>query len=283
MMIESIYNDIVIPDADVINYSDAEEVCGYQMLLCKLYEACGGFSYPRVTNTNIRFIESQGRVWLGNVKNRIDGIVESKTSALTLADIPGLLASYDFLYRICNGTPCCDYLKRIRLAAVQRWLNGDKSISSTDVALMIADEMKRDMRGLDGRYSTYYFRTEEQWVDELACHGRFMNLPLREVYDRLRLLLNQDLFAYLNSKEQQRFKRKWVETNKLTDLSTIDIPAHWAYIGFIRTATHLGYNECEDEQSQYFQLLSILASRPDLHPFYKDAIRIEIERYAMYA
>lgn len=275
-----IYIDIDIPEAKSINYSDTEEVCGYQMLLCKLYEASGGFSYPRATTSVIRYLESQGLIWLGQVKDLIEQILANRTTSQTLADIPELLASYDFLYRICHGAPCYEYLRRIRLTTIERWLKGNKTISSTEITLMIAEDMNHDVRGLDGRYLTYYLRTEEQWVNELMQHGKFIDITLREAYERLRSLLKVDLFAYIGSREQTRIKSRWVEAYLLDDPSTLDLPTQWAYIGFIRTATQKGYYTAEDPQSQYIRLFSALAMHPSIHPFYKEAIRIDLEKYA---
>ncbi len=282
-MIDPTNIHMMVPEATSIDYSDAEEICGYQMLLAKLYEKCGGFSHTTRTDGNLRHLDRQAEIWLRGVRQTIDGIFAGQSTSLTLGNIPELLASYKFVDRLYNGKPSIDYLKRVRLATVKRWIKGDTSIPATDAALLIAEEIRHDIHNLDDRYSTYYFQVEERWVDELMVYGRFKSISLREAYVRLRALFHRDLYVYLGSGEQRGFKQKLVETYRLTDFSGIDTITLWAYIGFMRTATRLGFSTCDDPDEQYVELFSTLSTRPDLHPFYKQAIAIDLERYVALA
>lgn len=203
--------DITLPQAISIDYTDLNAICRYQQQLCTLYGQCGGFQSPAPSGRAIRSLLAEGSIWLDNVRSLISGILRSESSPLTLAAIPDLLDSYDLLHRICNGQPCYDYLRQVRLTAVQQWLKGDRSISQTDVVLMIAREADRDIRHLEPRYSHYLFQVLQQWIDELNRYGRFRSLPIREAARRLRYLLDHDLFAYLGSR-QQAIKHRWLTT-----------------------------------------------------------------------
>lgn len=51
----------IISAAD-IDYSNIKEICGYQLLMCKIYELEGGLIYPARRNSTIREVEAQGRI-----------------------------------------------------------------------------------------------------------------------------------------------------------------------------------------------------------------------------
>jgi len=275
-------NNIAIPKAVDIDYSNAGEVCGYQLLLCKIFEKAGGFSYPLVSNQTIREVRNEGRIWLNKVKTVIDYILESPiprssdVRMLTLKEIPDLLSSYDFFYRVCNGSPVFDFLREARLKAVDRWLKGDKSITQTDIVLLILCEADRDIKTLDSRYSRYGCSVMEAWIDELCRYGRFRGITLPEVYGRLCYLLKNNLVAYLGGKKQDEIKARWADTYKLDDLSAIDTTTLWKYIVFARMASFRGYLPCEDSDVQYIRLYTELDSREDLDPYFHEALKIDL-------
>lgn len=98
-----------IPYAETIDYGSVDEICGYQMFIFKMFERAGGFDVPSKTNATIREIQSQGLVWLRNVKMIMESILDSSnTTALTLHAMPRLINSYNFFYRVSYGTPCLD-------------------------------------------------------------------------------------------------------------------------------------------------------------------------------
>lgn len=282
----------IIPRAYGIDYTDVDEVCGYQLLLCKLFEKAGGFLYPPVTNSEIREIQGEGRIWLREVRDLIASLLEAPVNPaahdgdrMTLDAIPGLLSSYDFFYRVCNGEPCPGYLREIRLRTADRWLRGDRSISTTDVVIMLLKEVAYDIRTLEKRYTDYSVGVMGKWIDELTRYGRFRDIPLREAYSRLRYLIQDNLFAYLGSRQQDGIKRRWVETYSVPNarvtrigmIDAFDTKTLYEYIGFIRTASGRGYCENPDDDSKYACLWAEYASRPDVHPFHRKAIEIDLE------
>ncbi len=270
---------MTIPPANRINYSDHREVCGYQMLLCKIYEREGGFNRQPKPNAVLRNAVAEGRIWLREVRNTISAILEAPTGCPMSGAgvIPALLVSYDVLHRICNGSPCFDYLRSVRLKTVERWMKGDRSISQTDVVLMLVAEARRDSQTLADRYSDYCIGQLEQWIEELTCHGMFMDIPLNEAYKRLNYLLGNDLSSFTGQRNQENIKRRWVDAYTGFEMSDLDADTYLEYISFILTATRTGFFDREAGEEQYIHHLSTLITRPDLHEFYKEALQIGLD------
>lgn len=273
-----------IPSAYDVNYADAAEVCGYQLLLCKMFEWAGGFSGPGAgTNGTIRTVRKEGLVWLREVRRIVESILEAPVrteygkTGHGLGDIPGLLSSYDMFHRICNGGPCFDYLRNVRQETAMRWIRGDRSISMTDVALLLLQEVNRDNRTLERRYSDFCIGVMGKWIDELTKFGRFRNTPYPEALRRLGYLLDDDLFVYLGSREQRRIKVRWTDAYAVDDFTALDTPTLLEYIGFIRTATRRKLYHCDNDDEQYISLWSEYASRPEVNRFAREASAIDIE------
>lgn len=277
-MIETLH----IPQASEIDYTSEGEICGYQLLLCKIFECAGGFDLPRRTNATQREVRTQGLVWLGRVEQVIREILESSAPAgMRLSAIPRILDSYDLFYRICNGTPAFDRIRRARLKTADLWVKGDRSISQTDMVLGLLREADRDSRTLERRYSQYAFEILGEWIDELQACGKFRNIPLHEAYDRLNYLLSDDLFLFLGRTEQPRIKAQWIRSYALADaqldrLCTKDL---WSYIPFAQTVSRSKSLPLSAIDAEYARLFKKLATRPDLHPFCRDGIAIELARY----
>lgn len=273
--------DINIPEARLINYTDVDEICGYQQLLCRKFEQSGGFAYPYKANAAIRQVQSQGLVWLKKVRGVIDGIIDgSDRSGLTLGAVPRMLNSYDFLYRVCNGRPVSDYTRKVRLRSVDRWLKGDDSLSETDAVIGLLLESERDGMALDDRYMVYAYSVMDKWISELTAE-RFSGLPFQEAYARLTYLLRSDLFAYFGTATQPEIKAKWVRANTLSD-SQLDLLSPMelmSYISFTQTVAYLGTQTPEEQDELYVSLHSRLASHSGLHPFYRQSIEIDLANY----
>lgn len=262
-----------------IDYSNIQEICGYQLLMCKIYEREGGLYYPARRNSTIREVEAQGKIWLENVKGIFDDIVSGKSTTFTLAAIPKLLNAYDFYYSICNGESANDYIRGIRLKTAGLWAKGDKSITETDLVLELLKEVKRDNRTLDSKYSMFALGVLGDWVKELVSYGEFRNIPKAEAYARLNYMIDDDLFAFLGSKEQPSAKSRWISTYTLseTELDALDAETLWAYIGFAQSA--LLFNRKFDEfENQYVRWLSKLAATENNHPFLSQAIKIDFAK-----
>ncbi len=283
----SIPSTVALPAADRIDYNNVDEVCAYQLLLCKIYEREGGFSSPAANTPAIRELCRQGLIWLREVNRLIDAILSADPAARaaglpTLAAIPGLLASYDLLYRITNGQPCFDYLRQIKLLTADRWLKRDHTISRSEVALMLLSEVDRDIRTLDPRYTDYAMSLMDTWIDQLTRRGRLLDLTPSETYRCLSYLLRQDLFAYFGTKDQPVVKTQWIKRHLLTSdqLDALDLPTLWSYLTFVDTASRLHLHSAGISSSA--ALRAALRSRhlrhPDLHSLSRQALTLDLSQ-----
>lgn len=276
--------DKYLPQAATIDYTNTDEVCGYQVLLCKIYEREGGFEYPAITNAHILEIIRQGQTWLGKVKKMIDDILSGSRGddIPTLEAIPDLLDAYDFMFRVCNGRPCLGYVREVKLKTVGQWVKGDRSITETNVALLLLSEVDRDIHTLEERYTNFALSVMEKWIEELVKFGKFRRGTLSESFRKLAYLLNSNLFAYLGSREQPKIKAQWAQKYTLAEeqINAIDTETLWSYIKFANALARFNRQSLEEQDELYAHLFSKLLSRPDLNYFYRMALEIDLEKYA---
>lgn len=277
-----------IPSASGINYHDADEICGYQMLLCKMYEMEGGFKLPPVSNRVTSAIKCEGLVWLKEVRSLIgdilsrdpDEISHPSGTPVDLSAIPGLLHSYDFFYRVCNGTPCYDFLREVKIKTAKRWVKGDKSLSIDELSLLILAEIERDIRFLEPRFVDFALRQESEWIDELKRYGYFKDTSLYIACRRLTHLIQTDLFVFVGNVDQKEIKRRWVAKYILTEdkLERLAIKDLQAYITLSDTAI---LHDCfpgkdhNDFDEEHTRLTAFLLNRLDLNHYIIDTLRIE--------
>lgn len=271
----------IIP-ANSLDYGNVDEVCAYRSLLCKIYECEGGFNLPAKNTPVTRAISRQCLVWLCEVRILIESILKGTSTSANLGDIPGLLQSYDFFYRIGHGSPCFDYLREVKIKTADRWVKGDKSISQTDIVLLLLSEVDLNIRDVEERYAKYAINVMSTWVDELIKYSEFKDTPLSETYRRLSYLLNADLFAYMSRKDESKAKASWGSKFTLTEeqIDTLDSRALWAYADFIESIPFASQMEFEHNDSTYMRILSKIATRPDTHPYLAKAIELTLARRA---
>lgn len=269
----------IIP-ANNIDYRNVDEVCSYQSLLCKIYECEGGFDIPAKSTPATRDISRQCIGWLREVKIIIESILSGTASCADLGDIPRLLQSYDFLYRIGNGTPCYDYIRKVKLRTADLWVKGDKSISQTYVVLLLLSEIDRNIGGVEERYAKYAINIMFSWVDELVEYGEFKDISMAETYRRLSYLLNADLFAYMSREDEAKVKTQWVSAHTLTgvQIDALDTDTLWAYADFVESMPFSSQKELERNNTMYKHILAILALRRDIHPYMIKAIEFTFKR-----
>ena len=169
-----------------------------------LYCEAGGFADAPLSTARQRDLRRQARQWLDQVRPLLETLSNPTPQKIRTVDnddnadndensaaLSAALRAYDMMHRVAHGAPDPDYVRRIRLNLVQRWARGDRSLSQTEIALMIADEIDRDISTLPARYITFYLDLQSRWIRELAAHGTFPGLPAEETYLRLaRLLLS---------------------------------------------------------------------------------------------
>ncbi len=279
-----------IPDAFCVDYKNVDDVCVYQLLLCKIFEREGGLNLPETSNAITRQVKKQGQVWLREVEFLLHALLDDDPmkahnaggeNISDLSVIPDLIHSYDFFYRVSNGTPCYDYIREIKLKTLQCWLGGNKTISLDELVLLLLSDIRHDIHKFENKYIDFALKTQSLWIEELIEFSAFKGTSTFETYRRLTSILQQDLFAYVNKHEEQKLKTQWTKKYLLSDndidcLSTKDLQA---YIEFSNAALRQGcypgktYGDFDDE---YTRLISLLASRSDLSHYTHAALRLEL-------
>lgn len=259
----------IIPAVN-IDYNNVDETCSYQALMCKLFEHAGGFDLPCVSNREIVSIQREGLVWLKESGKTIDRILNtpapSPSDQPTLAALPRLLDSYDIFYRICNGSPCSGYLRQARLRAADRWAKGDKTISLTEITIMLRHEVNRDIRHLEKRYIDFSNRIINSWINDLMIYGHFRDMPEKDAYQAMAFLLKEDLAAMGVG---PRDTARWIARYMLPAdaLPTLDSITLTAYINFALSAAIPAFSN----------LLDNLSPQLNLHPYLKKAFEIDMK------
>lgn len=263
-----------IPFAKDVDYSNVDEICGYQMLLCKIFEKSGGFGKGAASSNEIAMVRREGITWLQNVEETIKRILNSKgDEGRKLGAVPRLLTSYDFFYRVCHYSPCFAFVRDTTLKVVDRWAQGNKSISKAAIALLLQKEIDRDIRSIPHRYIDLSMRVLESWINDLRLHGKLQNLSQAESYSVIGFLLRSDLFAFGVSRAE---RIKWIERYTLTadEIDRMDVETMWAYMDFDHKAAHIKGESDADQEERQVRFITKIASHPDSDPFSRQAIAL---------
>ena len=271
-----------IPSASAVNYHDADEVCGYQLLLCKIFEREGGLNYPPTTNRLTAAIKREGKIWLREVKKSVAELfaspITSEDFGIGLEDIPRILESYDFFYRICHGAACNEFIRDIGLKSANRYVKGDKSITQAQVALMLLKGMERNILTMEDRYLTFSVKEMECWVNDLERTGKIAHVSENDSYDILNYLLIQDLFAFGIKRD---VKLRWIKSYTLSDevLDSLETKTFLRYIRFNQASEFIAGKSLEEKEAHYISLFSRIAGREDINPFLKEVLAIDLAKY----
>lgn len=278
-----------IPFAKDIDYTNVDEICGYQMLLCKIFEKAGGFNVGIASNKEIIMVRREGMIWLRDVKSIINNILSApipEASAIpassphtpNLKDVPRLLASYDFFYRVCHRGPCFTFVRDTTIKTVDRWTNGDRSISKARVALLMLKEINRDIRAIPQRYVDFGMRVLESWINELRRYGRLQDLSQEDSYLVISFLLWYDLYVFGVSKDE---RIKWIETYTLSvcEIENLDERTLWAYMDFDQRISILMRKSIEEQDERYTRFISKIAIHPDTNRFLREAIELDLAKH----
>ncbi len=264
---------IGIPSAKDIDYANADEICGYHMLLSKIFEKAGGFGTGPLSEKEIAMVRREGVVWLRATKQLMADILSADVATPKLGDLPRILASYDLIHRICHGAPCFPFIREITFRAADRWSGGDKSMSGHQLALMLLKEIRRDIRGIPQRYTDFALAMLDTWVSQLRQNGTLCDITPEETYQVLSALLWQDLSAHDVTRAD---KLRWIETHTLTPDRTarLDASTLLAYADFTQKAAPLLGKSLPDQDAHYATLLALLAAHPTTHPYLRQAIAL---------
>lgn len=186
---------------------------------------------------------------------KIDGhraSVEEQTAAIEVRDLADSIAAmmptadpdsldtlmdlHDILHRMgYYRAPSPELHSAARRRFVDAWLHGDKRISATRVATLVAKQIRHNQADLPPKMIDWYCRTMSDWCSQLSYADSFADIPPVENYNRLTIMLNENLWAYIPG-DQTSAKRRWINANTVSDPSTLSPAVRDAYDSFMHAA-----------------------------------------------
>ncbi len=169
----------------------------------------------------------------------IRNLTDSIAAMLPTADadsLDTLIELHDILHRMgYYRAPSPELHSAARQRFVEAWLHGDKRISATRVAALVAKQIRRNQDDVSPKMLDWYCRTMGDWCSQLCYADSFSDLPPAENYNRLTILLNENLWAYIPG-DQTSAKRRWINANTVSDPSSLSPTVRDAYDSFIQAA-----------------------------------------------
>lgn len=186
---------------------------------------------------------------------KIDGhrpSVEEQTAAIEVRDLADSIAAmmptadpdsldtlmdlHDILHRMgYYRAPSPELHSTARRRFVDAWLHGDKRISATRVAALVGKQIRHNQADLPPKMIDWYCRTMGDWCSQLSYADSFADIPPAENYNRLTIMLNENLWAYIPG-DQTSAKRRWINANTVSDPSTLSPAVRDAYDSFMHAA-----------------------------------------------
>lgn len=169
----------------------------------------------------------------------VRNLADSIAAMIPTADadrLDTLVDLHDILYRMGYyraPSPALHIAARQRF--VDAWFHGDKRISATRVAALVGRQIRRNPADVAPKMLDWYCRTMGDWCSQLSYADRFADIPPAENYNRLTLMLNENLWAYIPG-DQTSAKRRWINANTVSDPSALSPAVRDAYDSFIQAA-----------------------------------------------
>lgn len=193
-----------------------------------------------------------------------------------LNDIPSLIDYYDFAYRIGSKCPPDNnFIRSHRHRVFKAWKAGDRRIEESSVFGIIAPEVSYHLERADREYIPAYLSIKDKWITTLKKFNRFPEVNAYENYQRLALMMRENLDKELGNKTR-RVKHKWYESNKIDDYSTVGSILLCSYRRFVSSL----FPEVFDYNTQLKldnRILSELSIRTDLSPYDRKAFAMALE------
>lgn len=258
-----------IPRAADVDYSDTEAAYGYYLILGRHFSRVGLLGSSRFGSSLMRVLKGETNHWLGEVKRQL---TTGSVSAVT-----ELLDPYCMMHTVSKGCRDTAFSNKIRVSTVNRWLAGEKAITGTQMVRLLWPLVSSDPTGIDRKFSIFCSKKLRAWITELSDCGRFQGISDCEAYQRLAHILSHDLFAYLpgGGIDERSVKLKWAAAYRLKDVTALDTDTLKEYINFEKVYSLLKSNHTEDTDVGR-HLITELSTRPDLHPLYRQALRLTL-------
>lgn len=198
--------------------------------------------------------------------------VERRLQSCKENEIPALLGCYDLLYMVgYRCMPTGDFSNRCKRRVVDAWMRGDKTVEESDVFGLIAFDGCKS----GSEYASLYHSIKDRWLDTLSKYDSFPGVSTKEIYERLALIMRENLDSRFGADSVAK-KRKWYETNRVSDLSALTTPILSTYRRFV-TSLYPDVLTHREQLSLDSLILKELSSRPNLEPYLREAYRLTLD------
>lgn len=147
--------------------------------------------------------------------------IERQLQSCPVGDVPMLLGYYDLLHLVGHRSmPRTDIRDSHTRRVINAWKSGDPTIEESDVFGLIAlDAAYRPEKA--GREKVEIYRTlKARWLETLTRHDRFPRVTTKENYERLALIMRENLDPQFGPEAAAK-KRRWYAANRIDDLDTL--------------------------------------------------------------
>lgn len=256
-------------DISQVDFMDPEAVDGFAALTVATADRVGMFTSDVASGQSVRDICLSAKDWIYGVEENIN--------LMTSDDRLKLLDSYDWMHRIAYRSPApVKFLNNHILSAFDARIHGDRTVDEFRLFHSIGDALNR-------RHDEAYFDKPLKWYSMTlgdwtawAEEGRLNRLPLHSEICVTSELLGSDLFSFVPRQQDfksaiaKRLLAKLTATDVIEGLDTPTLlslfPLNHALLAAGITSGRSAINEPH--------LRHILSTRPDLHPFHREAFRM---------
>lgn len=204
------------------------------------------------------------------------GIISRSLNICKINEVPNLLDHYDIIYRIGNKcVPDNLFISAYKRRVLDAWKSGDKRIDESSVYGMIIPEVVYHPEKADRDYQMAYQAIRRKWIATLNIHSRFPDVTAYENYQRLALIMRDNLGKEFGAKANEA-KRKWYEQNKIEDFSTVGSLILRSYRRFASSLFPSIFNHKAVLDIDN-RILTELSGRPDLTPYDRQASALALE------
>lgn len=252
---------------------DAASVMAYSHWLVMKAQTAGNLRFDGHTATaEERDITRALRELSEMIKNRL--------AVCPPEEVGDLLDCYDMTYRIAfSEEPDPGFIDRHRTRLLNCWKEGNRHIEESTLYSLLSPMTIRNCGLRDKRrYGKEWLSIRGKWMVTLKRHFRFPDATSYENYQRLALLMQEDLADCFNEDPEraEKAKRDWYEHNKVDDLSALGSQILRSYRRFAN-ALYPHVLDCHEQTSLDNQILTELCTRTDLDPYDREAFHLALD------
>lgn len=136
-------------------------------------------------------------------------------------DIPDLLESYDIMYRIgYSRMPDTRCIIKLQERFLNTWRGGNKNIAESQVYNILSAQLITPDIHISHQGHRELIDMRRRWVEILKKYNRFPGVTSYENYQRLALMMQENLDEYFDG-DATEAKRRWYEENRIDDFESL--------------------------------------------------------------